>query len=180
MTAEAMTFETKQSPWWLILMGGILNLIIGVLLLTVPVKTVLLLVLALGIYWMISGIFTLVGMFVDHTAWGWKLFVGLLGIIAGIVILRNPLMGAIVIPQTIVLLVGIQGLLAGGAMLVMAFQGGGWGAGILGALSMVFGFILMFNYWRLGSVVALVWVTAVFALVGGIIQIIQAFRQRSD
>jgi uncharacterized membrane protein HdeD (DUF308 family) len=65
-------------------------------------------------------------------------------------------------------------------MLVMAFQGGGWGAGILGALSMVFGFILMFNYWRLGSVVALVWVTAVFALVGGIIQIIQAFRQRSD
>jgi uncharacterized membrane protein HdeD (DUF308 family) len=180
MTAEAMTFETKQSPWWLILMGGILNLIIGVLLLTVPVKTVLLLVLALGIYWMISGIFTLVGMFVDHTAWGWKLFVGLLGIIAGIVILRNPLMGAIVIPQTIVLLVGIQGLLAGGAMLVMAFQGGGWGAGILGVLSMVFGFVLMFNYWRLGSVVALVWVTAIFALVGGVIQIFQAFRQRSE
>jgi uncharacterized membrane protein HdeD (DUF308 family) len=180
MTAEALAFESKQSPWWLILMGGILNIIIGILLLTTPVKTVLLLVLALGIYWMISGIFTLVGMFVDHTAWGWKLFVGLLGIIAGMLILRHPLVGAIVIPQTIVLLVGIQGLLAGGAMLVMAFQGGGWGAGILGALSMVFGFILMFNYWRLGSVVALVWVTAVFALVGGIIQIIQAFRQRSD
>jgi uncharacterized membrane protein HdeD (DUF308 family) len=178
MTTDAMAFDTKQAPWWLILMGGILNVIIGVLLLTVPVKTVLLLVLALGFYWMISGIFTLVNMFVDHTAWGWKLFSGLLGIIAGIMVVRYPLAGAIVIPQVIVLLVGIQGIIVGAVSLVLAFKGGGWGAGILGALGMLFGFILMFNYWRPAMVVSLVWVTAVFALVGGILQIIQAFRQR--
>lgn len=179
MSTDAMAFKTEQSPWWLIMMGGILNLIIGILLLTVPVKTVLLLVLALGIYWLISGIFTLVSMFVDHTAWGWKLFVGLLGIIAGILILRHPLAGAIVIPQTIVLLVGIQGLVTGGVMLIMAFQGGGWGAGILGALSMLFGFILMFNYWVPGVALTLVWVTAILAIAGGIVQIIQAFQNRN-
>jgi uncharacterized membrane protein HdeD (DUF308 family) len=60
--------------WWLLLMGGILNVIIGLLLLTAPVKTVLLLVLTLGIYWLVTGIFILVGMFVDQSAWGWKLF----------------------------------------------------------------------------------------------------------
>lgn len=179
MSTDAMAFKTEQSPWWLIMMGGILNLIIGILLLTVPVKTVLLLVLALGIYWLISGTFTLVSMFVDHTAWGWKLFVGLLGIIAGILILRHPLAGAIVIPQTIVLLVGIQGLVTGGVMLIMAFQGGGWGAGILGALSMLFGFILMFNYWVPGVALTLVWVTAILAIAGGIVQIIQAFQNRN-
>lgn len=179
MSTDAMAFKTEQSPWWLIMMGGILNLIIGILLLTVPVKTVLLLVLALGIYWLISGTFTLVSMFVDHTAWGWKLFVGLLGIIAGILILRHPLAGAIVIPQTIVLLVGIQGLITGSVMLIMAFQGGGWGAGILGALSMLFGFILMFNYWVPGVALTLVWVTAILAIAGGIVQIIQAFQNRN-
>lgn len=179
MSTDAMAFKTEQSPWWLIMMGGILNLIIGILLLTVPVKTVLLLVLALGIYWLISGTFTLVSMFVDHTAWGWKLFVGLLGIIAGILILRHPLAGAIAIPQTIVLLVGIQGLITGSVMLIMAFQGGGWGAGILGALSMLFGFILMFNYWVPGVALTLVWVTAILAIAGGIVQIIQAFQNRN-
>ena len=40
MTAEnATTFETKQMPWWLVLMGGILNVIVGILLLTSPIKT---------------------------------------------------------------------------------------------------------------------------------------------
>jgi len=178
MSTDAMAFETRQSPWWLLLMGGILNVIIGFLLLTVPVKTVLLLVLTLGIYWLVSGAFTLVSMFVDHTAWGWKLFVGLLGILAGFLILRHPLAGAIVIPQTIVLLVGIQGLIAGGVMLVMAFQGGGLGTGILGALSMLFGVILMLNYWRPGMVVSMVWITAILAIAGGVVQIFQAFQQR--
>ena len=68
MSTEAMTFETQQTPWWLILMGGILNVVVGVLLLSAPVKTVFVLVLALGFYWIVSGIFTLVGMFIDHSA----------------------------------------------------------------------------------------------------------------
>ena len=100
MTASATDFETKQTPWWLVLMGGILSVVIGVLLLTLPAKTVFALTLALGIYWIIQGIFTLVGMFIDHSAWGWKLFIGILSILAGIVILRYPISSAVVIPAT--------------------------------------------------------------------------------
>jgi len=180
MTTDAMVFETKQHPWWLTLMGGLLNVIIGILLLTAPVKTVVLLVVALGIYWLISGIFMLVGMFMDHTAWGWKLFVGLLSTLAGILVLRYPLLSALEVPRILILLIGIQGLIVGVVMLILAFQGGGWGAGILGILSIIFGLVLMFNYWKLGSVVIFVWVAAIFALIGGIGQIIQAFQQRSD
>jgi uncharacterized membrane protein HdeD (DUF308 family) len=180
MTAEAMTFETKQTPWWVILMGGILNIIIGILLLTAPAKTTYLLVLALGIYWIISGIFTLVGMFVDHTAWGWKLFMGALSIIAGTVILRYPLISALTIPTILILILGIQGLIVGIISLIMAFKGGGWGAGILGALSIVFGLILMANYNAPGMVITLIWVAAIFAIIGGIFQIFQAFRQRKE
>jgi len=180
MTESALTFETKQNPWWLLLMGGILNLIIGFLLLTAPVKTVYLLVVALGIYWIVTGIFVLVGMFVDHSAWGWKLFVGLISILAGVYILRFPLISAVSIPAIIILIMGIQGLIGGIVMLVMAFKGGGWGAGILGVLGIIFGLVLIMNFASPGMIIALVWVTAIFALVGGIAQIIQAFRQRAE
>jgi uncharacterized membrane protein HdeD (DUF308 family) len=180
MTASAMAFETKQSPWWLHLMAGILNIIIGILLLTTPAKTVVLLVLTLGIFWIIEGVITLVGMFVDHSAWGWKLFIGLLSIFAGIIILRYPLAGALTIPALIVLVMGIQGVISGVVYLVLAFKGGGLGAGVLGVLSIVFGVILVLNFANLGAIVALVWVTGIFALVGGVVGIFQAFQQRNE
>ena len=180
MTTEAMAFETKQTPWWVILMGGILNIVVGILLLTTPIKTTYLLVLALGFYWIVSGIFTLVGMFVDHTAWGWKLFMGILSILAGLVILRYPIISSLTIPTILILLLGIQGLIVGIIGLIMAFRGGGWGAGILGALSIVFGIILIANFSAPGMVLTLIWVAAIFAIVGGIFQLVQAFRQRAD
>ena len=175
----AADLETKQSPWWLILLGDILNIIIGVLLLTSPVKTVALLVFALGIYWLISGVFILVGMFVDHTAWGWKLFMGVLSILAGIVIIRYPLISTLVVPALLILLLGIQGLIVGIINLVMAFKGGGWGAGILGVVSIIFGILLILNWNEPAWVASLVWVAGIFALVAGVLQIFQGFRQRT-
>ena len=179
MSADAVAFETKQTPWWVTLMGGILNIIIGILLLTTPVKTVYLLVVALGFYWILSGVFTLVGMFVDHSAWGWKLFMGIISILAGIVILRYPIISALTIPTLLILLLGIQGVIVGIIALVMAFKGGGWGAGILGAISIIFGVILIANFTAPGMVVTLVWVAAIFAIIGGIFQLVVAFQNRT-
>lgn len=173
------TFETKQYPWWLLLLGGILNIIVGILLLTNPVKTVVVLVWVLGLYWIIQGIFTLIGMFLDHSAWGWKLFIGILGILAGIIVLRHPIASAAAIPTILVLLLGIQGVIVGIVSLIMAFRGGGWGAGILGAISIVFGIILIINFASPGVVAAFIWVAGIFAIVGGGIQIFHAFQQRS-
>jgi uncharacterized membrane protein HdeD (DUF308 family) len=177
MTENAMTFETEQHPWWLTLMGGILSFVIGLLLLTSPAKTVFTLVVGLGIYWIISGIFHLAGMFLDHHAWGWKLFAGLLEILAGFLILRYPLIATIEVPQVIVFLVALQSVVVGIILLVMAFQGGGWGIGILGVLGVVFGGILLVNYWRLASIAGLVWVVGIFALVVGFVQILHAFQR---
>jgi uncharacterized membrane protein HdeD (DUF308 family) len=174
------TFETEQNPWWLLLMGGILNVIIGILLLTIPGKTVLTLVWVLGLYWLIQGVFILVAMFVDHSAWGWKLFMSILSILAGLVVLRHPIASAVAIPSILVLLLGLQGLIVGIVSLIMAFKGGGWGMGLLAAISIVFGIILVLNFANLGTVIAFVWVVAIFALVGGIVQIVQAFRQRNE
>jgi len=60
--------------------------------------------------------------------------------------------------------------------LVEAFQGGGWGPGIMGGLSILFGILLWSN--SLAATVMLPWVIAVFMIVGGIFAIIMAFRLR--
>jgi uncharacterized membrane protein HdeD (DUF308 family) len=179
MSEDAMALESKQAPWWLTLMGGILGVIIGLLLLSTPVKTTYGLVIGLGIYWVIGGIFTLVAMFIDHTGWGWKLFSGVLSILAGFIILRYPMISMVTVPQIFILLLGLQGIIVGIIGLVQAFKGAGWGAGILAVLSIVFGFILVVNYSAPGMVVSLMWLVAIFALVGGIVQIVRAFQQRT-
>jgi uncharacterized membrane protein HdeD (DUF308 family) len=177
---DAATLETRQAPWWLLLLGGILTVIVGILLLTNPAKTTVVLVWALGLYWVIQGIFTLIGMFMDHSAWGWKLFIGLLSILAGLIVLRNPLVAGVTIPTLLILLLGIQGLIVGIVMLVMAFKGGGWGMGILGVLSIIFGIILIANFTAPGATLAFIWAAGILAVAGGAIQIVQSFRQRSE
>jgi uncharacterized membrane protein HdeD (DUF308 family) len=176
---DAMALETKQYPWWLLLMGGILNVIVGILLLTNPLRTATALAWALGLYWLIQGIFILVGMFIDHSAWGWKLVMGILGILAGIVVMRHPIASAVQIPMFLVLLLGIQGVVVGIISLVLAFKGGGWGAGILGVISIIFGVLLILNFANLGTALTFVWIVGIFAIVSGIAQAVQAFQQRS-
>ena len=177
---DAVKLETRQNPWWLLLLGGILSIIIGLLLLSNPVKTTVALVWALGLYWVIQGIFTLIGMFLDHSAWGWKLFVGILNILAGVLVMRHPIASSAAVPAVLILFLGIQGLIVGVVMLVMAFKGGGWGMGILGAVSIVFGILLIMAFGNVGTVAAFIWAVGVVAVAGGIVQIFQAFRQRSE
>jgi uncharacterized membrane protein HdeD (DUF308 family) len=117
-------------------------------------------------------------MFLDHSAWGWKLFMGVLGILAGIVVMRYPIASALVLPSIYILLLGIQGLIVGIVSLVMAFKGGGWSAGILGALSILFGIILILNYANVGTILAFIWIVAILAIAGGLVQIFQAFSLR--
>jgi uncharacterized membrane protein HdeD (DUF308 family) len=168
--------DNKLTPWWLVLINGIAALILGILLITSTGSTVLILVQFLGIYWLVSGIFQIVGLFIDSTAWGWKLFAGILGILAGIVILNHPLISPLVVGGTIVIIMGVQGIIFGIAGLVAAFQGGGLGAGIMGVLSIIFGIVLLAN--PLLGAAALPWVLGIFGIVGGIAGIIAAFRMR--
>lgn len=178
-----MSFETKARPWWMLLVEGIILAVVGGVLLWAPAKTqintYLLLVELLGIWWLVRGIMDLVSMFIDHTAWGWKLFMGIISIIAGGAILMYPVAAAIALPQIFVWVLGFWALVQGIVMLIMAFKGGGWGAGILGAIGIVLGLILLSDAGNLGMGMAFLWTAAIFAVIGGIAMIFQAFRQRS-
>jgi uncharacterized membrane protein HdeD (DUF308 family) len=184
--ASAVQVQTKQHPWWLTLISGILAMIIGAALLwgnfTTKVDLYMFLITFLGIWWMIEGVIDIVGIFIDHSMWGWKLFIGIISLVAGFYIVSYPVVSAVVMPRVFVLVLGLWGLIYGVILLIMAFQGGGWGAGILGGLGIVFGLALMasyFDYVVLGLGLAMVWTAALFAFVGGGVMIFRAFKQRS-
>ncbi len=181
MTATAV--QTKpQRPWWLTLILGIAAIVVGALLLwgnlVTQVRTYFLLVEVLGIWWLVDGIFDIVHLFVDHRQWGWKLFIGIVSIIAGGYILMYPVLVGLELPQLFVLILGLWGIVKGLTLLFLAFRGGGWAAGIMGVITLIFGGILVANYGVPGWGLALVWTGAVFAFFGGFFLIYMAFKQR--
>lgn len=180
MTAVATRAGEAGWPWWLVLLNGIAGVIIGILLLTSTAATVVIIVQFIGIYWLISGIFQIVSIFMDSTAWGWRLASGLLGVIAGIIIIQNPLWTAVIVPATLVLILGIQGIIMGILGIIQAFSGAGWGAGILGLLSLFLGFVLVGNAIdnTLVTTASLAIIAGIFAIIGGIAAIVMAFRMR--
>ena len=166
--------EKYEVPWWLVLIQGIAALIIGIFLLTAPVATTFFLIQFLGIYWLIGGIFQIVAIFIDNSAWGWKLFAGILGILAGFAVINHPLWSTVLVPTVLVIILGVQGLITGIIGLISAFKGAGWGAGVLGGLSILFGILLLGSPFI--AALALPWVFGIFAVAGGIASIIAAFR----
>ena len=149
-------------------------MILGLFLLAKPGMTMVVVVQIIGIYWFVAGIFQIVAIFIDHTQWGWKLFSGILGIIAGMIIIKHPLWSPIMLTSVLVIVLGIEGLIIGIINLIQAFKGGGWGVGILGALSILFGLILLANV--LLATFSVPWVLGVLGIVGGVIAIIYSFR----
>lgn len=177
MSSDAFAMETKARPWWLLLLEGIVAIIVGILLFTSTEKTIVVLVQFIGLYWLIRGIFDIISIFIDHTMWGWKLFVGIIGILAGMLILQNTLWAAIFVPTIMVWIFGFYGIFGGIIMLIQAFKGGGWGVGILGVIFILLGIFILVN--TLISTAIAIWLSGFVLVIGGIAAIVQAFRQRS-
>jgi uncharacterized membrane protein HdeD (DUF308 family)/predicted flap endonuclease-1-like 5' DNA nuclease len=164
-------------PWWLVLIEGILAIIVGILLWMYPVRGFIWLSRFIGFYWIISGIFDIISIFVNRTNWGWKLFMGIIGIIAGGYLVSQALAGAATLAITTVWIIGLMGIFYGLLGLIRAFQGGGWGAGILGIVSIIFGVYILVN--RLAATLAIPWVFGFLGIFGGILAIFTAFALRS-
>jgi uncharacterized membrane protein HdeD (DUF308 family) len=166
----------ESLPWWLVLLEGIVAALLGFLLLIAPGATLLFLVQVLGLYLFIAGFFRIIGIFFDSSSWGLKLVGGVLGILGGILVLRHPMWSGVMVPTLIVFYIGFVSIIQGGIGIVLAFQGGGWGMGLLGVLGILFGLIFVFN--PIIGVAALPFVLGIFMLVGGIVAVVQAFRMR--
>lgn len=172
MTSAAV--QERELPWWLVLIEGIALLILGIFLLAKPGMTSVIVVQFLGIYWFIAGIFKIISIFVDSELWGWKLFAGIVGIIAGIAVIQHPLWSTAIVGNTLIVLLGIGGIIMGGVSVYQGFKGAGLVTGILGVVSLILGIALLLNAWAFTF--SLPWVLGILALAGGVATIVASFR----
>lgn len=165
--------------WWVVLMEGIFALLIGLFLVAAPGMTSVFLVTVLGLYFLIRGVIALVQIFTGSTGlpWGWLLFMGVVGIIAGLVMLRHPLFVTVLSGSVLVIIVAVAAFMMGGVGVVLAFMGAGWSTGIVAALSILISILLFAN---LPVATALLpFVIASLLIIGGIIAIVFSFSLRS-
>ncbi|NLG50074.1 MAG: HdeD family acid-resistance protein [Chloroflexi bacterium] len=165
-------------PWWLVLLQGLGAILVGIFMLTAPGADLGFFVQTLGWYWLISGVLSLVSMFVNPRLQAWKLVSGILGVIVGFLVIGHPLWSGALVPTTLTWVLGIYGFIAGLVLLVGAARGGGWGMAALGALAVLLGVALIVAPFV--STLAIIIIGGVLSIVGGIVALINALDMRRE
>jgi uncharacterized membrane protein HdeD (DUF308 family) len=173
MTSTPM-IEPVMPPRWAVVVQGIAGIVIGLLLVLAPEASAVVLVSLLGLYWLVGGIVALVSLTWDRAQWGWTVLGGIIGIIAGLAIIRHPLWSTVIVSGSLFVFFGFLGVAFGVASLVRAFTHRDWGLGLLGVVDIVIGLLLLFN--PLSAVIALPILLGIIAIAGGVVALVVAFR----
>ncbi|SEW05039.1 HdeD family acid-resistance protein [Chitinophaga arvensicola] len=167
--------------WWLFLLRGIFALVLGVLAVGWPGATFTTLIVFLGAYLFMAGLFAIAGAIAARKSnenWGLFLISGLFGVILGILTLYNPFATG----AALIYLVAFWAMLAGLLELIIAIRlrkvitGEGWYM-VGGLLTILFGVLLVAN--PVAAAVTLTWIFGIYAIFTGIMLISLSFRLRS-
>ena len=88
---------------------GVLSIIVGWVLLRTPFQSVEVFIFVIGIFFLIQGVMTFIGAFARKAGRNWGIASGLLGIIAGLIVLTYPISSAV----TLALIAGIWLIILG-------------------------------------------------------------------
>jgi uncharacterized membrane protein HdeD (DUF308 family) len=97
---------------------GVLSVIVGFALLRTPFQSVEVVIFVIGVFWVAQGIVTFVRAFSHRRGRGWGIAIGILGIVAGIIILQYPISSAV----TLALIGGIWLIILGVMQIVTGIQ----------------------------------------------------------
>ena len=160
--------------WWVLLLAGILSLIVGIVALVWPGKTILVVAIVFAIWLIVSGIFSLVRGFAHGLTGGMRaLFIitGILSLVLGIFAIRGEFQELYILS----LFIGIGFLFRGFATLFLGFEnkeGRGWNI-FFGIVMLIGGVVVL--VWPAISLVTLTWVVGIWLIVIGIYEVIAAF-----
>ncbi|MFB6457743.1 HdeD family acid-resistance protein [Chitinophaga sp. Hz27] len=166
--------------WWIFLLRGIFALILGVLAIFWPGATFTTLVVFLGAYLFIAGIFAIAGAFAARKSsenWGVFLLSGIVGIVLGVLTIINPFATG----AALIYLVAFWAIIAGLFELVIAIRlrkvitGEGWYI-LGGVLTILFGIMLISK--PVAAAITLTWIFGFYAIVSGIMLISLSLRLR--
>ena len=97
---------------------GVLSIIVGWALLRTPFQSVEVFIFVIGIFFLIQGVMTFIGAFARKAGRNWGIASGLLGIIAGLIVLTYPISSAV----TLALIAGIWLVILGVMQVVAGIQ----------------------------------------------------------
>lgn len=179
--------ESQQyigSPWWVLILWGIAAIMLGFYLITQPLITAVLLLQVVALFWLIGGIFDLIGAVMERgQGWTWRVVGAVLSILAGLAILANPILGTIFTVQLLFIFIAFSSLVNG----VINLLGGrrspksdgsrwSWGSFLLGAFQIILGLFLLANPFV--TMLTLVPVIGIIAIIHGLVVIALGFRVR--
>ncbi|EGF95264.1 Uncharacterized conserved protein [Brevundimonas diminuta] len=176
---EGFVKSALHRSWWLLLLRGIAAVAFGVLTFVWPQISLLTLIMVYGVYALIDGVLALIaairgGGFVPR--W-WLALGGVVSILAAVVAFAWPGLTALVL----VYLIGFWSILRGVLEIIGAFRlrneiANEWTLGVAGALSVIFGLILVFMPGA--GALGLLWLIAAWAVLFGLLLIWVAFKVR--
>jgi uncharacterized membrane protein HdeD (DUF308 family) len=171
--AELPMVRLMAQHWWVVLLRGIVAILFGLMAFAWPGLTIAVLVLFWGAYALVDGIFAVVAGI--RSKWGSVIFLGLLGIAAGLVTLFWPAITAIALLYVIAfwaLFVGMLQIVA--AVRLRREIQGEWLWILSGILMVILGALLVVHPGA--GALSVIWMIASFAVVWGILLIALSFR----
>lgn len=185
MSSDFAVFDLRIDPTQLtkgeitgmriaIAVSAVFAIVLGILVLVWPSSTLSLVAVLFGLYFLVSGVIRVArGLFTKGVSGGVRVLgivFGVLLIIAGIVVIRNPLNSLVVLGMVI----GISWIIEGVASLVeTAPDTSRWFGTLVGAIGIIAGIVVLLS--PLESLTILVVVSGVFLVVSGVVQLVQAF-----
>ncbi len=176
---EGLVKSALHRSWWLLLLRGIAAVAFGVLTFIWPQISLVSLILVYGIYALVDGVLALIaairgGGFAPR----WLALGGVISILAAGVAFAWPGLTALVL----VYLIGFWSILRGVLEIVGAIRlhneiANEWSLGAAGALSVIFGLILVFMPGA--GALGLLWLIAAWAVLFGLLLIWVAFKVRT-
>lgn len=178
---ETVGAQVVRRNWWMLALRGVFAIILGLIALFYPGIALRAFIIVFGVYAIIDGIAAVVIAIRERgslSRWGWVLFEGIIGILAGIVAFVYPGITALALLFVVAIyaiLTGIMEIVA--AFVIRGFAAQEWALGIAGVLSIIFGIILFI---RPGAgLLAILWLVGIYAIIFGILFIVRAFQMRS-
>jgi uncharacterized membrane protein HdeD (DUF308 family) len=165
--------------WWIFALRGLLAVLFGLIAVSWPGLTLVMLVYVFGFYVLFEGVLSIIAAFGRRGEKnGWVVLVeGIAGVVFGILTFSWPGITAILL----LVFIAIWALATGILKIIAAIRlrkeiEGEWRLGLSGIASLVFGLILIF---RPGAgALAMVWVIGIFAIIFGISLIMLGFKVR--
>jgi uncharacterized membrane protein HdeD (DUF308 family) len=173
---SATPAELLRQYWWVSFAGGLVAALVGVLVLADPSRTIALVSIALGIYLIFWGAVQLVGGLESGREEGRTLraLLGVLGIVAGVLVVTRPVRGVTVIG----LAFGAYLLISAAMALLGALTGQGdrWFGVMRGGVDLVAGLIVV--TWPGIGLLALAVVLGIYLVARGVLDVSGALALR--